>query len=348
MKLTIPRPVSAGVFLSYMCSSECRHCMYACSPRWRADWIGEKDLERILTQLSETIQPSRLGARYVGLNHGLHFTGGEPFLNFELLVRAVEKAHELRIPSIFVETNSFWCFNDRQTRDRLERLRNAGLHGLLVSVNPFILEEVPFERTERAINFGRKVFGSNAMVYQETFLNQFRSHQLKGTLQFERYLQLFGPDGFSRAELLPLGRANYELAEFYEKHPADEFFGVKCVESLTRQWHVHVDNYGNYLPGYCGGISLGDARELSSVCTERDLEGLRVLGALATGLGELYKLARDDFGYSPLADGYVSGCHLCLDIRRHLVHETDQFEELEPKEFYAQLHSGRSNSVESC
>jgi len=324
--------------------------MYACSPRWGADWISEKDLDRILAQLSETILPSHFGASHIGLNHGLHFTGGEPFLNFELLVKAVEKAHELGIPSIFVETNSFWCTNDREARDRLQHLRSSGLNGLLVSVNPFILEEVPFERTQRPTSISRKVFGSNAMVYQETFLNQFRTHQLKDILQFEKYLQLFGPDGLSHAELLPLGRANYELARFYEKHPAKDFFGRSCAEGLTRDWHIHVDNYGNYLPGYCGGISLGNARELNSVCTERDLGDLKVLGALATGLGELYNLATEGFDYSPLADGYISGCHLCLDIRRHLVRLTDEFEELAPKEFYTHLSSAclrRSNRVDS-
>ena len=40
-------------------------------------------------------------------------------------------------------------------------------------------------------------------------------------------------------------------------------------------------------------------------------------------------------GYQERPEGYVSPCHLCLDIRRHLV-ERD-FEELNPREFYRQL-----------
>ena len=32
--------------LSYKCSAACKHCMYACSPQWEADWISEADLER--------------------------------------------------------------------------------------------------------------------------------------------------------------------------------------------------------------------------------------------------------------------------------------------------------------
>ena len=48
----IPEPASAGLILSYKCSAECLHCMYACSPEWRGDWIMEGDLEMILSQLA--------------------------------------------------------------------------------------------------------------------------------------------------------------------------------------------------------------------------------------------------------------------------------------------------------
>lgn len=114
-KLFLPWPVSVNVLLSYKCSGECRHCMYACSSRWKADWISESDLEKILSQLSISIQPSPFGADRVSLNYGLHFTGGEPFLNFDLLLRAVEMAHEYGIPSVFVET---YCFGASTTRLR--------------------------------------------------------------------------------------------------------------------------------------------------------------------------------------------------------------------------------------
>ncbi|MEX2753360.1 MAG: hypothetical protein Q6366_016050, partial [Candidatus Freyarchaeota archaeon] len=112
MKLLLSKPVSAGIFLSYKCSSKCRHCMYACSPAWGADWISKGDLERVLVQLASTILPSPMGSDSVGINYGLHLTGGEPFLNFELLVEGVEMAESLGIPSIFVETNAFWCSDD--------------------------------------------------------------------------------------------------------------------------------------------------------------------------------------------------------------------------------------------
>ena len=331
-KLYVQKPVSGGIILSYKCTSECKHCMYACSPRWEADWISENDLQRILNQLSDRIQPSPLGKSRIGINHGLHFTGGEPFLNFELLVKAAEMAKELGIPSIFVETNSFWCVDDEAAREKFIRLRDSGLDGVLTSVNPFVLDQVPFERTERAIRIGREVFGQNAIVYQEVFRDQFERLNIKDALPFEEYLHI-QPNGLTCAELLPMGRAVYTLAHLYRKYPAREFFSESCVEELTRGWHIHIDNYSNYMTGYCGGISLGDGREIDSICQGLDLNERPILTALVTDLKKLLEFGVQQFGYKE-HEGYISKCHLCLDVRKHIAQKTDEFKELRPREFY--------------
>jgi len=336
-KLLVPKPVSAGIFLSYKCSSECRHCMYACSPRWKADWISEKDLGEFLIQLSDKILPSPLGPDRIGVNYGLHFTGGEPFLNFDLLLKAVELAHEIGIPSTFVETNSFWCIDDKGTREKLVQLKDSGLDGMLISVNPFILEQVPFERTERAIRASREIFKENVMVYQGIFYHQFKGLSIKSALSFEEYLQKVGLSGLSFVELLPMGRAVYELGYLYRKHPATQFFGESCRESLTREWHIHIDNYGNYMTGYCGGISLGDARDMNSIWDGINLEEHPILEALMTDLEKLYELGVKEFGYKERKEGYVSKCHLCLDIRKHIAQQSNEFKELRPREFYSHL-----------
>jgi len=292
-------------------------------------------LERILAQLSGRIQPSPLGHNRVGINYGLHFTGGEPFLNFELLAKATEIAHELEIPSTFVETNSFWCTEDETTREKLIRLRDSGLHGILVSVNPFILDQVPFERTQRAIKIGREVFGQNAIVYQEVFYRQFERLNIKDSLPFREYLQI-EPNGLTCAELLPMGRVVHRLGHLYRKHPAKRFFGESCREELTRGWHIHVDNYCNYMTGYCGGVSLGDGRDIDPICQGVNLNERPILNALITDLENLLQLARE-LEYEEQREGYISKCHLCLDIRKHIAQKTDKFEELRPREFYCHL-----------
>ena len=281
----IPQPISGGLLLSYKCSAECRHCMYACSPKWKGDWIAKEDLEEVLSQLAGRIRPSPWGDQAVSLNYGLHFTGGEPFLNFELLVEAVEMAEELKIPSTFVETNCFWCSNDETTRERLRLLKGAGLKGILISVNPFYAEYVPFERTERCIRISQEVFGANVTVYQVAYYNRFKRLGIKERISLEDYLELAKSERLTeQVELFLMGRATRQLREFYPTYPAHRFFNEPCQPPFLREWHNHFDNYGNFMPGYCGGISLGHWRNLDALEREGiDLEEHPVLGFLIAG-----------------------------------------------------------------
>jgi len=345
--LRVPQPYSGGIFLTYKCNSRCKHCMYACSPKWKADWISREDAEKILRNLSSVFRNSYPeGYGEVGLNLGLHFTGGEPFLNFDLLLDLVKIASNLGIPSTFVETNCFWAVTEEAARSKLLQLKEAGLHGILISVNPFILEYVPFERTLRAIRAAKEIFGQNTMIYQEYFRHQIERLRIHGTMRLNEYLQRTGAAGLYYAELLPMGRACYELGHLFRKYPAERFFNMSCREELTRPWHIHVDNYCNYITGYCGGISLGDARDLDEICSGIDLDDHPILARLVSerGIKELYSFSVKEYGYRESKSGYISKCHLCVDIRRHISEETDEFKELRPKEFYRNLSNDSSLS----
>ena len=47
----------------------------------------------------------------------------------------------------------------------------------------------------------------------------------------------------------------------------------------------------------------------------------------------MFELAQEEYGYQPMLEGYTGKCHLCVDVRRHLV-ETGDFAELRPPGFY--------------
>jgi len=342
VKKQIPKPISGGVILSYKCSVECRHCIYACSPKWPADSISEGDLEKILVQLSGKILSNTYGPRTVGLNYGLHFTGGEPFLNFELLCAAVEIANKFKIPSTFVETNCFWATDDKSVKEKLKLLKKKGLRGIMISVNPFYLEYVPFERTERAIRISLEVFGRNVMVYQLEFYRRFVQLGIRDKVPFTDYLKLEKKEDFLRnVEFFVTGRAPYKLKDIlediYPRHPAEYFFKEECITPFLRSWHNHFDNYGNYIPGFCGGISLGDCRELDRLLKEGiDTDQYPIFGFLMDDdLKGLHLFAKES-GFTESQEGYFSKCHLCIDIRRHLALKGD-FRELQPKEFYRHL-----------
>jgi hypothetical protein len=338
----VPKPISGGLILSYKCPAACRHCIYACSKEWDANWISQETLEKILKQLSGKILSSPYGPRTISLNHGLHFTGGEPFLNFDLLCKAVEIASRFKIPSTFVETNCFWAVDEKSTKDKLKLLKKKGLKGIMISVNPFYVEYVPFERTERAIKTSLDIFGNNVVVYQLEYYRRFTEWGIKGRVSFEDYMKLEKEEDFLRnIEFLLMGRAPYKLREtlenFIPTYSAEQFFRQPCTTPFMRPLHNHFDNFGNYIPGFCGGISFGDCRELDRLLEEGiDTEQYPVLGFLMDdNLQGLFTLA-EEMGYRELQDGYFSKCHLCMDIRKFIIHRRD-FKELRPKEFYLHL-----------
>ncbi|HYA03614.1 MAG TPA: radical SAM protein [Syntrophobacteria bacterium] len=334
-RVKVPRPFSGGLILSYRCSAACRHCMYGCSPAWNAEWIAEEMLGNGLAQLAGKIQASQQGAKGVSLNYGLHFTGGEPFLNFDLLLKAVQIAEKLKIPSTFVETNCFWCTSDEVTRERLSLLKASGLRGILISVNPFYAEFIPFERTERCVQISGEVFGRNVMVYQLEYYQLFRRLGIRKQIAPEDSLNIIHTEyGSANVEFFMMGRAVSRLRDLAPAHRAAAFFRQPCRPEFLRSWHNHFDNYGNLLPGYCGGISLGNWLHLDSLTEEGiDLGFHPILSFLISGNMEgLFQFARH-FGYREAERGYVSKCDLCLDLRRFLAGRGD-FEELAPKEFY--------------
>jgi organic radical activating enzyme len=335
-KVRLPQPISAGLMLSYQCNAECSYCMYACSPRWR-EWISEEDLNELLNTLTGKIKPSPGGEHSVSLNYGLHFTGGEPFLSFDLLLKAVKMARQFDIPSTFVETNGHWCLDDKVTKEKLEALKESGLQGILISVNPFYLEYVPFERTERCIAIASEVFAQNTMVYQQEYYYRFKELGIKARRPVEEYLKLEQSDLARNVELFLMGRAPYRLQRFYTKYSSDYFIKEPCLPPLVRSWHNHFDNYGNWLPGYCGGISLGNWHDLDLLLEQGLYLGEHpVLGfIIKQDFTGLLRYARD-FGYEESREGYVSKCHLCVDIRKYLMTK-QEFKELKPKEFYFQL-----------
>lgn len=339
-RIRIPKPVSGGLLLSYRCSARCRHCIYGCEPSWSGDWIQEEHLKEVLGALSTVIEADPLGSEHVGFNTGLHITGGEPFLHVDRLARAFELAKEHGIPSLFAETNAVFAVNDDITYEKLTRVKNAGMHGVMISVNPFTAEYVPFERTERAIRIAGNLFGENMLVFQARYIPFFRQIARSDTIPFKTFLARIGRETFaSHISFFIAGRAPYALRDVMKDvlppQPAEHFFAEECNPITSH--HNHFDNYGNVIPGYCGGITLGNVRDIEEMVAKGiDSDTTPFLATLINGtMKSVYTLA-EERGYRPLDEGYFSKCHLCIDVRRHLSH-FDGFVDLKPKEFYEHL-----------
>ena len=161
-------------------------------------------------------------------------------------------------------------------------------------------------------------------------------------IPFEEYLKLENHRNlFRNVEFFISGRAPYSMAkmldDYFPRISARQLCSTSCSQPFLREWHNHFDNYGNYMPGFCGGISLGDVHRLDRLVADGiNTEKKPVLGFMARGdFAGLLDFANQQ-GYEEVAEGYFSKCHLCLDIRLHLV-TTGTFEELAPPDFDSEI-----------
>ena len=160
-RFKIPQVSSLGLMPTCQCSNQCRHCLYASFPSWK-EWIDDETLDAVLSGLKKH-------SRYLT---GIHIGGGESLLKVDRTVKIIGKIVDMDLPLEYVETNAFWCWNDVKTEAVFQKLKEAGLRAVLVSVSPFHLEYVPFEKTERAVRIARNVFGYRGVLVYTNFYYQ--------------------------------------------------------------------------------------------------------------------------------------------------------------------------------
>jgi hypothetical protein len=329
----ILHPRDIGLILGYRCQAGCAHCLYNCGPGWH-DWMRVEDVTAALSHAKQVW----------GQGFQVHLTGGEPFLNFPLLLQATRIAVDLDIPA-YVETNAAWCRDPDQANDRFRQLRLAGLAAVLISVSPFHQAAIPLERTLTGITAAQEVFGaSQVIVYQADWLPGMARHGIEGTVPLDRYVQTFGRSQAGQRlwqgyGLISGGRAGYRLGGLVDTRPPEAFRGLSCRGELLFAPHSHLDLYGGFIPAFCGGISLGHWRELSQLVDAYRGGDISPFVAVLTEEGPfgLYQTARKAYGYQVLLDGYAGKCHLCVDLRKHLVQIGAFPEHLLPESFYHQI-----------
>jgi hypothetical protein len=326
-KALYPRDI--GIILSYRCHSACKHCLYNCGPRWERGPMSSAALQEALDAVTLWPRPPQV-----------HFTGGEPFLHFDLLLQGVRWAVERGIVS-YVETSASWCIDDEATRQRFTKLKQAGMQAILISCSPFHAEKIPPARTLRAVRASLEVYGARGtIVYQPEYLKVIQLFDIERPTPLTRYEQEFGVEEAGRIlwqgyGIISGGRSGFQLGHLVPKYPAEEFAGMNCARDILFAHHSHFDLYGNYISGFCGGLTVGSWRELSHALD--DFRAGRYPPLIETlverGPYGLAQMARERYDYLPEPAGYAGKCHLCADVRRHLVSAGD-FTELRPLPFY--------------
>ncbi len=327
MNVLSPRDI--GLILSYRCHSACKHCLYNCGPGWEKEPIS-------LATLREALEAVTLWPR----TPQVHFTGGEPFLHYPLLLEGVRLARELGIPR-YLETSASWCIDYDEAVDRFEELLDAGLQAILISCSPFHAESIPPARTLRALRAALEVFGEDRVtLYLPEYLELIQLFDVDRPTPISQYVERLGQEAAHRVlwqgyGIISGGRTGYELGHLVPRYLAHSFAEEDCRLDLLFAHHSHFDLYGNFISGFCGGLTVGDWHSLPQLLADFS-EGrypplIEIL--VESGPYGLCQLADERYGYRHLPEGYAGKCHLCVDVRRHLLN-SGEFEELRPAGFY--------------
>jgi organic radical activating enzyme len=323
-KLVIDHLDSGGLITNYYCTSKCGHCLYGCSSAWDRQYIDAETTEKNILKIKS------LGCR------SIHIGGGEPFLNLDGLTTVVETVCALGVHIEYVETNSSWYKDKDSACEVLSLLKERGLSTLLISMSPFHNEHIPFYKVKGVIEACR-VVNMKIFPWIKDFYADIDAFDDKYKHPMEEYTSRYGPEYLrklpSRYWIHFGGRALKTFSTVLEMRPCHEILSSNqggCVELLNAS-HFHFDLFSNYIPGLCSGLSI-HRDDLGHEVSPEKYPLLHTL--FFSGITGLFDLISGRHGFKP-SERYLSKCHLCLDLRRHLVLDRGlAHPELEPQSFY--------------
>lgn len=319
----ISRLQSGGLVVNYLCSSACAHCSYRSSPRRDHAYITEEDAAANFRVCRS------LGCR------SMHIGGGEPFLRPEGLKGALRAARREGVAIEYVETNSSWFKDEDSAVALLGELRGLGCDTLLVSIDPFHNEFIPFAKVKGVLRACRRA-GVGIFPWVMEFYEEIDRFDDQVPHPLAEYEAAYGPDYLSdvrsRYWISLCGRAVDTFGPLLPRQEAPAVLAgaPRSCPRLLGTGHFHMDLYGLYVPPGCIGLSVR-REDLGKPLDRAAYPVFRTL--LERGVAGLHALA-DGFGYRPRR-AFSGECDLCADLRAFLATaHPDRFPELAPREFY--------------
>lgn len=258
------------ILLTYQCTFECDHCFVWGSP-WQKGTLTLKQIGIILKQAKEA------GVDWI------YYEGGEPFLYYASLVRAVEMACDMEF-QVGVVSNGYWAHTTEDARLWLNPLAGK-LADLSISSDLYHYSE------EMNAQAGNAVAAAEELGIPVGTISVAQPEEENTSLMFR-------------------GRASQKLVSRADMQPWDRL--MSCPhEDLRDPGRVHLDPLGNL--HICQGVAIGNLFEksLGVICAEYDPDAHPVCGPLLAGgpaaLVEEYNL--------PHESNYADACHLCYEAR---------------------------------
>jgi hypothetical protein len=271
------------LLLTYQCNYECDHCFVWSSPQ-QSGTMRLRTIREILRQAEE-----------LGTVDWIYFEGGEPFLCYGALRRAVEMAAEKGF-RVGLVSNAYWA-TDRDDAEEWLRPLAGRLQDLSVSSDLYHSDQLSSPEADYA-RAAAEALGIPIGVICIAQPEATDPAAARGQL----------PIGESA--VMYRGRAVEKLAPSAQRQPWSRFDACPH-EDLREPGRVHVDPFGEV--HICQGISLGNVLRtpLREICERYEPDSDPITGPiLAGGPAELVRRYALEH-----AEGYADACHLCYEAR---------------------------------
>ena len=278
------------VLLTYTCTFECDHCFLFCGP-WTRGTFTLAQIRELLDQVQ----------KIESVDH-VFFEGGEPLLNYALLLEAIREARERGL-EVGLVTNAYPSNSALDAELWIEPLVAAGLNFLSISDDSFHYpdrENSP-ARITLDVAAGLSIYVDSIAVSNPGAAAGTKGESGRG-----------GPTEGSRAMFR--GRAADKLTSGLERKDWQEL--DKCpYEDLVSPSRVHVDAFGHV--HICQGLLMGNIWEtpLPRLVEQYDSNSHPICSALNEG-GPALLARRLKIRPEP---GYADECHFCFLLRRLLL-----------------------------
>ena len=268
------------ILLTYQCTFECDHCFVWGSP-WQTGTLTFEQIEQILEQAKEAGVTS------------IYFEGGEPFLYYAILTKAVRKAADIGF-SVGIVSNAYWANTIADAEEWLRPFAGC-VDDFTVSSDLFHCNESLGECPKNALEAAKRLNIPTGMI--SIAQPDADAKQTHGQIEDE-------------GAVMFRGRATKMLVEKVISHPLEGFDSCPH-EDLRAPGRIHLDPLGNL--HICQGIVIGNVFEkpLKEICEEYDADAHPICGPLLEGgpvaLVTEYNLPHESF--------YADACHLCYEAR---------------------------------
>lgn len=287
---------------TFECNNKCSHCCINC------------DSEKANIKMTDDEMKDYIQAAYDNGIRSVIFSGGEPFLLIESIIKSIKFAKELGMKNISIRSNAYWAVSMEKSIDILQELKYCGLSSITFSADKYHQMYIPYQYIINGIkvaaNLGLRVFleciekNINRVHLANYFHIPLDMIKLGNIIKIGRAREL--PDNeFDFIQITHLERLNKECG-------SGRLYGHVVTVIPGGFTSIHECCWVNPRL-FLGKIdSKEPSKDLETIVSKAENDDAIKFLAL-NGVSGLIKLAKEKAPHL-LKSEYTSQCELCYDI----------------------------------